>query len=208
MLTTDFFDRQAFKAIVPNGRCGDWRIEQFIVSKAESETTLLRAIITDRISEFVAPGIYTRLVRNHTVVMSDTLMELQTNSDFIHEAHGSVLINGLGLGVALAAILRKPEVKCVTIIEAAQEVITLVAPAFQRDPRVQIIHADAFTYQPANTTKFDVVWHDIWDDFASENLSQMDKLENKYAAHTIWQASWGREICEALRQKHNFSFAS
>ncbi|MFS7497729.1 hypothetical protein ACJ8CM_00085 [Klebsiella pneumoniae] len=68
----------------------------------------------------------------------------------------------------------------VTVIEKEQDVINLVAPAFIDDKRVDIICADAMTYQPPAGVTYDVCWHDIWTYFSAENLQEMENLERKY----------------------------
>ena len=181
--------------VVPDGMQDHWRIETFTLSNAESEATGLRAIFKGD-DYFIPPGTYKRLMRDNVVVMSNTPMEVRTNREFITQANGKVLINGLGLGMVLAEILKKPDVQSVTVIEASVEVIALVAPAFQSDPRVQIIHANAFEWQPAKDERFDVVWHDIWDCICAENVAEMRTLESKYIGRAWWQASWCREECE------------
>lgn len=178
---------------VPDGVCGDWRIESFTVSDQESRWTALRP------REYVAPGTYKRLMRGRTVVMSNTPMEIRTNWSIVHRATGSVLINGLGLGMVLAAILEKPEVEAVTVVEIAEEVITLVGPTYQSDPRVEIIHADAMAYRPAKGQRFNAVWHDIWDYICADNLTQMRTLHRRYGRRADWQGSWCRYECEAAQ---------
>ncbi|MDU4190089.1 MULTISPECIES: hypothetical protein [Aeromonas] len=186
---------------VPEGASGPWRVEAFNVSEQESEMTLARAKITGAINEFVPTGNYKRLVREDTVVMSNTPMEIRTNRTFIHRAKGKVLINGLGLGMVLSAILKKPEIESVTVVEASEDVIKLVGPSFCDDPRLRIVHACAFEYQPEPGALFDAVWHDIWDEICDENLPEMHKLHRKYGQRTKWQGSWARAECEVLRDR-------
>lgn len=187
--------------IVLEGVSGPWRIQAFRVSEQESEMTLARAKITGAINEFVPTGNYKRLVREETVVMSNTPMEIRTNRAFIHRAKGKVLINGLGLGMVLSAILEKPEIESVTVVEASEDVIKLVGPSFCDDSRVRIVHACAFEYQPEQGTFFDAVWHDIWDEISDENLPEMHKLHRKYGQRANWQGSWARAECEVLRER-------
>ena len=186
---------------VPDGICGDWRIESFTVSEGQAEQTLLRAAINGT-DEYVPPGTYKRLMRGNVVVMSNTPMEVSTNSEFIRCAKGKVLINGLGLGMILTAILLKPEVTSVTVIEVSAEVIDLVAPTFRTDPRVLIVKANAFDYQPAKGERYDAVWHDIWDHICADNIPKMHKLHGKYARLTNWQSSWCRAQCEMQRGQY------
>lgn len=98
-------------------------------------------------------------------------------------------------GMVLHVILQKKEVTHVTVIEKEQDVINLVAPAFIDDKRVDIICADAMTYQPPAGVTYDVCWHDIWTYFSAENLQEMENLERKYLFLCKWQASGGMQEC-------------
>jgi len=175
-----------------------WRVETYEVSQAESDASRVRVVI-DPMDHYVPPGTYTRLVRGRTIVMANTPLEVRTHADFVQRATGKVLINGLGLGMALTEILKKPDVESVRVIELAREVIELVGPSFT-DSRVSIIHASAFDYQPEKGMRFQAVWHDIWDAICADNLREMHQLHRKYARHADWQGSWCRAECERLRQ--------
>lgn len=177
---------------VPDGICGAWRVESFSISEEESKRSAMRFWR----DEYVTPGDYKRLMRGNAVVMSNTPMEIRTNSEIIQQAKGDVLINGLGLGMVLTAILAKPEVGSVRVIEKNAEVIELVGPTFTDDTRVQIIHADCFDYKPASGERFSAVWHDIWDYICSDNLPEMKTLHRRYGRRADWQASWCRWKCE------------
>lgn len=179
---------------VPDGQSGPWRVETFTVSEEDAKWSQMRAAITRRWTEVVEPGTYKRLMRGDVVVMSNTRMEIITHRTIIRAARGHVLLNGLGLGVVLTAILGKPEVESVTVIEQSPDVIALVAPTYQPDPRVKIVQADAFEYKPQ--TRFNAVWHDIWDSICSDNLAGMKRLHRRYGRRAEWQGSWARELCE------------
>ncbi len=183
--------------IVPDGVCGEWRIETFEVDESASRKTEFQALKNCNALLRVLPGTYKRLMRGNTVVMSNTRMEVITNHEIVAEAKGRVLINGLGLGMILHAVLKKPEVTEVWVVEKHAEVIALVGPAFMADPRVKIIYADALTYTPPKGVRFDVVWHDIWDHITADNLPQMHRLHRRYGRRAGWQKSWAREFCEA-----------
>ena len=186
--------------ILPHdGICGKWKIESFSVSEKEYQMTKIRALVNGR-NEYVPPGDYKRLMRGSVVVMSNTPMEIATNMEFINRAKGRVLINGLGLGMVLSAILKKSDINQVTIIEKSPEVIKLVAPAFQENSKVSIIQADAFEYIPPEGENFDVVYHDIWDYICSDNLTEMRKLSLKYKNRSNWQGSWCQVECERLKR--------
>ena len=148
-------------------------------------------------------GEYKQLTRNGKVVMSNTQAEIRDHLFFIFRAKkgGNILINGLGLGVALSAILESKEVKTVTIIEKSEDVIKLVGPSFSHDDRVKIICADAYIWKPPKGVKYDVVWHDIWDSICTDNLEEMKTLHRKYGRRCNWQGSWCRARVELLRER-------
>jgi len=104
--------------------------------------------------------------------------------------------------MALKAILNKvdekgaPAVDLVHVVEKAEDVLKLVRPTYESDKRVSFIHEDALEYKP--TLRYDVVWHDIFDDICADNLPIMHKLHRKYGGKTEWQGSWCRERCEYL----------
>lgn len=181
---------------VHDGVSGDWAIETFEVGEIESEKTRLRAGYTRDNDAFIPAGCYRRLVKSGEVVMSNTPMEVRTCAEFLENARGRLLINGLGLGMVLHAVLQLPEVTLVTVVERELDVIKLVGDAFSSDPRVEIIHADAFLYCPPAGVIYECAWHDIWHDFSYGNLDGMEALEKKYLHLTNWQGCWGKQECE------------
>lgn len=176
---------------VPDGSMGRWKVETFTVTKEDERFSRIRAM-HDPLG-VVRAGTYKRLMRGETVVMSNTQMEVRTHSYFIHRARGAVLINGLGLGMALGAILRKPDVLSVTVVEKDADVIALVGQTFSDDARVTIVHADALTWRPPKGARYDAVWHDIWDDICADNLPMMKSLCRRYGRRAEWQGCWARE---------------
>lgn len=184
------------EVVVPDGVSGPWKVETFTISKQESESSLLRSLLTGTPGVYVQAGTYKRLMCSDEVVMSNTLMEINTNKDFINRATGRVLINGLGLGMVLSEILKKDSVESVTVIERFQDVINLTAPSFAHDPRVKIIHCCAFEYTPEDGEVFDVAWHDIWTYISPSNLDEMWKLEDKLRPYVKgYQESWAKSEC-------------
>jgi len=180
---------------VPDGVCGDYRVETFTVSKNDSRFTSYRP------NGYVPAGTYKRLMRGCQLVMSNTPIEVDSNRVFISWAKGKVLINGLGLGMVLTEIFKKEEVTEVTVVEISEEVINLVGTSFKDDPRVNIIHADALEYKPPKGKRFDCVWHDIWDNICVDNLSEMSTLHRRYGRRTDWQESWQKDLCKYYRDR-------
>lgn len=181
---------------IKDGKSGNWTLDTYEITQGKAETLALRAQHTDNPDEYIPPGFYRRLSHCGEVVMSNTPMEIRTCADFVEQATGRVLINGLGLGMVLHAILQKIDVTHVTVIEKEQDVINLVARTFNHDSRVEIIHADAMEYCPPAGVVYDVVWNDIWPEFAISNLDGMKRLETKYLNICNWQDSWGKQQCE------------
>ena len=194
------FDYEKFKVDVPVGESGDWRVGTFEVSEEDIRFHNLRcAINLNSAGRGMVPGVYTKLCRNGTIVMSDTKAEIRDLLGAYWEVEkrcGHVLINGLGLGSFLKGILSLSNLKSVTVIEVSEDVIKLVAPAYKKDSRVQILHANAFEFKPPKGKRYSVVWHDIWDDICGDNLPDMHKLHRKYGRRADWQGSWCRERCE------------
>lgn len=189
---------------VQDGKSGDWEVQTFTVTKEDVAIFNLRALFRPG-SRMLPAGTYKRLMRNGKLVMSNTPAEIKDHFGFILRAqmNENILINGLGLGVALTAILTSNVVKKITIIEKSEDVINLIAPTFATDPRVTIIHADAFTWKPPKGVRYNVVWHDIWDNLSTDNLEGMKILHRKYGKRTDWQDSWGRELCQRYKQQES-----
>jgi len=186
---------------VPDGQVGPWAIETFDVTEVEAKFHNLRCDLAGRRLDRIEPGTYRRLRHaERGVVMSNTPMEIMTNRQAYRDAHGSVLINGLGLGMLLEGLLAKPTVTAVRVIEVDADVIALTGPHFAADPRVTIIHADADTYTPAKGERFDYVWHDIWDTISEANLAHMTRLARRYGQRTTCQGFWSREMIHAYRR--------
>lgn len=174
---------------VLDGVSGDWRVETFEVEKPSVYLLIKGRPIT--------PGIYKRLMYKSQVVMSNTPAEIRDFMSFVWRAKGNVLINGLGLGVVLKAILQKSDVESVTVIELSEDVIKLVAPYFA-DPRVTIVQADAMTWKPPKDIRYNAVWHDIWTYVCEDNLDDMKILHRRYGRKCDWQASWCRDQLRVL----------
>lgn len=180
---------------IPDGASGEYKVESFEISEQDAEIASLRALFHGGRGN-IKPGIYKKLTKNGVIIMSNSPDEIRDFSYFVHIAEGNILINGLGLGVLVQALLNKPEVVKLTIIEISKDVINLVAPTFLKDKRVNIINDDAFNYNPPKDEYYNYVWHDIWTNISKDNLSEMTKLHRKYAKKTNFQDSWCKELCK------------
>lgn len=189
---------------VPDGECGNWKIDTFSISEEEARFENMRTMFGGRGHMRVSPGTFRRLTcKGRGVIMSNTRMEIITNYDAYRSATGRVLINGLGLGMLLEAILSKPDVTYVRVIEKEADVISLVAPHFANDSRVEIVHADALVYKPESGATFDYAWHDIWDAISGDNLSDMATLGRRYGKRRASnQGWWARDIIRDQERRY------
>jgi hypothetical protein len=161
------------------------------------------------------PGWYTRLLDTTVkdeqgrslLWMSDTTAERNDHKEPVAVIELTkaerVLINGLGIGMVLSAALTYYHVKHVDVVEKDERVIKLVGPHYLKDPRVNIIHADAYEQTKAwpRGSRWDVAWSDIWQDISDENLPGMDQLHQYYRRRTQYHGMWARPECLALRRE-------
>lgn len=183
---------------LPEAASGDWRIEHFEVPPAGPHHSADPRPAWAR----CPAGRYTRLAVGRTVMMTDTFEEWTTQRHAISRAcraGGAVLVSGLGLGVAAESMLATPgsRVERITVVEASRDVIALVAPHLLERycDRLEIVHADAFSWTPPKGARFSVGWHDIWPNpYDTAILVEMDRLENRYRHCCDWQGCWGREL--------------
>lgn len=167
---------------------GEWAVEKFIVDENAAWQFNLRANFNKFKRGFIIAGEYYKLTHRGNVVMSNTPDEIIDHYDFIERANGKVLIAGLGLGMVVKALLEKPEVTKIVVIEKSEDVISLTAKYYLTDSRVTIIHADIFEYTPEEN--FDFAWFDIWNDICTDNLSEMQLLHKKFKKNCSNVDSW------------------
>ncbi len=186
---------------IPESTHGTAKVEHFEVTKGASMMTALRGG-----RDFVAPGKYARLRVGGKLFMSDTRWERISNTDVVRHAHGHVLIAGLGLGMILVPILRKPEVLSVTVLEKSADVIALIAPHFN-DSRLNIINADVFEWKPPKGSRWNVVYFDVWADTSTDDLPSVAKLHQRFkffldrTDEKRWMESWNRDYLKDQRRR-------
>jgi len=177
-----------WKCVIPDGESGNVRLESFEISEMAAAIGRIRG-------EMLKPGNYKRLYVNGVLMMSDTPKERHDHFEFIRNAKGHVLINGLGMGCCLASVIDK--VDSATVIEKSQDVINLIGKHF---PKAEIICADAFEWKPKK--RYNAVWHDIWSDICADNLPEMHRLHRKYGRFADWQGSWSRDELEYRNRRY------
>ncbi|MCA1776085.1 MAG: hypothetical protein LC676_10880 [Loktanella sp.] len=193
------------KVTVPPDRRGPWRIERFTVIGND-----LRSVRLMMQGRDCPPGDYTRLVHeDRGIVMSDTPAEMRDHAEFVRAAKGHCLINGLGLGMGLAAVMAKETVTHATVIEIDRDLIDLVWPHYEAifGDRISVIHADALEWRPPKGVRYGAVWHDIWDEICLDNDPDMQKLHRRYGRRTDWQGSWGRPYINQMKRGDRSAYA-
>lgn len=134
----------------------DYRVEHFQITALDKKG--YRIALRDGIP----PGKYVRLVHKNETLMSNTPMEIKSNTTFCERANGDVLIGGLGIGMIVLPIMEKENVRSITILEKNQEVIDIIAPQLNFNKKVHIIKADVFAWEPEDGTLYDCIYLDIW----------------------------------------------
>ncbi len=197
---------------------GAWSVGPFEMTEKEVKWAQLQGMMHAGQAWMVMslkPGRYVRLTCGHEVVMSTTPWEQQTNCDVVREARGRVLLAGLGLGMTLLPIMRKPEVESVLVLEKAPEVIRLIKPRLPLNKKVEIVEADAFTWKPVKlvhgiggfsivSSRFDTIYFDIWANVSSDNAAEIGRLHKRYQnwkAPGGWMASWLQDVVRAKRDQ-------
>lgn len=161
--------------ILKDGKVGDFRLEHFEIKESD-----FRA----RFRNGIPIGRYVRLMHCFECVMSDTPMEKRTNCEFVLNAHGNVLIGGLGIGLILLAIQDKEDVKQITVVEKSKEVIELVGNQLPLNSKVHIVNDDVFEYNPL--FKYNTIYMDIWNYINKDVYNeQMKPLISRYRQYLV-----------------------
>lgn len=185
---------------------GSARIRKFVVSDRGAQMFNLQCMFSGHPSEFIRPGEYVQLLIYNQLMMSDTPMEQSTNSEFIQNAHGDVLIGGLGIGLVLENLKGKVasgEVTSITIYEINKDVIDLVAPVYSDLP-ISFRNADILAYKPMKDEQYDTIYFDIWPTISGDNMKDIRLLHNRWKNHKRpggWMDSWRKADCQRLNRE-------
>ena len=178
-------------------------LSKFNVSREDCKMTRLWNFHSYREYYDFTPGEYVRLSVDNKTVMSNTPMEVRTNQEFIQEAKGDVFIAGLGIGMVIYEILKKPEVNSITVVEVKKTVIDVVMPYLSQIKgieKVKIIHGDVFNIEL--TEKFDTIYFDIWNTVSGNNYPEMKLLTKKYQKNKRQRSQkilhWRKKDCRYL----------
>lgn len=193
-------------------RIGRWGIEAFTLTEAEVKHAQTLAFCRGEPGEthWLEAGEYRRLMFYGRpfpdVVMSDTGMERLTNLQIVQDAHGRVLIGGLGLGMILLPMLNKAEVTHITVLEREADVIALVWPQLEaylgaRAHKITVMQANVFDFRGERGELWDTIYFDIWSGVGGGNYAEMKRLHRAYARRLnrdnrrAHMDSWRRDDC-------------
>lgn len=181
-------------------------IETFVVSGEQAMAYNLRCAMNRQNSRRIEPDVtYRKLYTVHAwsdgktwrrLEMSDTPAERRDHAgwvgDVLRITDVRVLVNGLGLGVVVNALLRASTVQHVTVVEINPWVIGLVKPLLVEkygDARLTVIEADALQRKPTTGERYDAIWHDIWPDICTDNKPE----------YTLLHRRWGKRVRAGLQ---------
>jgi len=192
--------------IIPEGEAAGCKIEHFEVDQRASEFTRIRSMMHP--NEYVPPGRYCRLGVNNVLVMSDTQYEKHTNMRFVYQATGDVLIGGLGIGMVLVPVLRKPEVTSVTVVEKQPGVVELVEPAIRASvkeaSKLTVVTGDILEWRAPRGARWDTIYFDIWTDCCEDNLDEITKLKRRFCKRLNdggYMGAWEEGHLRMLRRR-------
>jgi hypothetical protein len=129
--------------------------------------------------------------------MSLTPMELESHAMQIAMAEGVVGIGGLGLGMALFNILRKPEVEKVYVFEKERSIIKLLSKSarFMEWPGAEKLHIvlGDIKSAPIPPDRLDYLYVDIWEMLGDDRaVPDLKIICNRLKPRAVtW---WGMEI--------------
>ena len=194
------FPRMA--TLIPEGKRGSAEVRHVTASTHDSQMSALKGG-----ANYIQPGTYAQLWVNGKLMMSDTRYERISNLEVVRQAHGKVLIAGLGLGMILKPILAKPSVTSVWVMEKEDDVIGLIWPHVEH-PKLDVRKADIFTWNPPKSDgPWNCIYFDIWPDHTTDNLPEMAKLHQKYKYYLdrtdpyCWMGSWERDTLRSQKRK-------
>ena len=192
--------------------CGVARLSAFSIDTERAFNFNLQAAFSGNGAlTRISAGDYVKLYVNGTLMMSDTPMEKRTNTDFIDNAHGDVMIAGLGIGLILHNLEEKVktgEVTSITVYEKYQDVIDLVSPYYKHLP-LTVKCADILEYIPPKGETYDTIYFDIWPTITTDNLKEIKLLHNRWKFRKRkggWMDSWVKKFLQNEKRKSYGSY--
>jgi len=172
------------KNIIPEGKSGEYAIEHYDIPEDKARLAITMATYNrDYLGREIFAGEFCKLKHNDSLIMSDSGGERYSNTEIVREAHGNMLIAGLGLGMILCSILPKPEVESVTVVEISYDVCHLILPHLSKYlgkhiEKLRVDEDDIYNYTPDR--KYDMIYFDIWGDYSGDTYEDTKVLHRKF----------------------------
>jgi len=127
-----------------------------------------------------------------SVLMCDTPDEVDKYLPFIEQARGRVLLTGFGLGYMLKALLAKPEVEWVTVVEWNVELVASALYTYAGE-RCSFVYGDAYTWEPRG--RYDMAFHSVWVHWDLFTVYEMARIMDHYQTHVDYQeCDWEPQV--------------
>lgn len=196
----DYFDNPYLRNVRPqNVKLGKWSLEndKYIPNQPFSYD-VIKSSEDDGYREETRFGYFTRkfkflsIKENGTTWMSITPHEINTMKQSIQEAHGKVLVLGLGLGYYPYMISLKEDVEEIDVVEIAKEPLEMfkanILPFFENRSKINLFLIDAFSYLKNNTKHYDYVFVDLW--HLPEDGLPLYTRSKRFEAHETQYSYW------------------
>ncbi len=154
-------------------------------------------------SKFDMEPCFWYLKRDDKVCMSTSRMERESHALHLKYAKGVVVVCGVGLGMFLYNLCRKPDVARVIAVEIDEHILSWCSDRAERWPgrdKIEFLHADAMDLSRTTLSKGfgiqelpDHLYVDIWPDMNSEGaLPDVQHIQRNVMARVVsW---WTQEI--------------
>jgi len=134
-----------------------------------------------------------KLLRNGGLLMSDSPQEMFLQYEAYKEAHGRVLVGGLGLGMSPSLFANKGNVSEVVVVEIEKDIITLCRP---KNGKIKVVRGDIWNFLKTTKESFDFIYIDIHygthcGEYLKTVIPMRKILEERFA--NIPSQFWGEE---------------
>lgn len=149
------------------------------------------------------PNYVLQNVISKEVVMSTTPMEIESQAPHVASATGNVLVAGAGLGVYLYNVIKKREVKNVTVVEIDSTIIRFLleiidVQEWKGRSKIKFFNEDIFDFSASRITSHkvkgvDFLYVDIWNELMDgKALEDTKRIQSSIKAKSV--GFWGQEL--------------
>jgi hypothetical protein len=186
---------RAYQVDYPDGlKLGKWTIERQEADAYTDGMVRLATVMNESIDPGPWPATSLMADDNWFGWMSDHRSEIDDHEPFWQAVRGcdpgsTVLIHGLGLGMAARGVLMSPNIAHVDVVEIDPVLTEMLAPFFTSE-RISIHVGDAHTFEFPEGQSWTLAWHDIWPDSGIKNVVSARDIWFRYDRRTQWQGIW------------------